>query len=135
MSAAVEDAVRALGGLDLEGLREAWRHHCGAPTRLRSCQLLRLALAWRLQAGQSGGLDSATRRRLREGVHLERSAHVSCGVIIVKEWRGETYRIERTASGYSWQGDTYSSLSKVARAITGVPWNGPKFFGLREGAP
>jgi len=28
--------------------------------------------------------------------------------------------------------DTYSSLSKIASAITGTRWNGPKFFGLRD---
>jgi len=27
---------------------------------------------------------------------------------------------------------TYPSLSKVALAITGTRWNGPKFFGLRD---
>jgi hypothetical protein len=34
--------------------------------------------------------------------------------------------------GFAWNGATYSSLSKVARAITGTRWNGPRFFGLRE---
>jgi len=27
---------------------------------------------------------------------------------------------------------TYDSLSKVAFAITGTNWNGPRFFGLRD---
>src|SRR5271166_2408841 len=31
--------------------------------------------------------------------------------------------------GYSWNGTTYRSLSKVAFAITGARWNGPRFFG------
>jgi Protein of unknown function (DUF2924) len=29
-------------------------------------------------------------------------------------------------------GTTYPSLSKVALAITGTRWNGPRFFGLRD---
>jgi len=29
-------------------------------------------------------------------------------------------------------GQTYDSLSKVAFAITGTNWNGPRFFGLRN---
>jgi hypothetical protein len=29
------------------------------------------------------------------------------------------------------QDTTYPSLSTIARAITGTPWNGPRFFGLR----
>jgi hypothetical protein len=33
--------------------------------------------------------------------------------------------------GFRWNGQTYKSLSKVANAITGAKWNGPRFFGLR----
>ena len=36
------------------------------------------------------------------------------------------------ADGFAWNGQTYDSLSKVAFAITGTKWNGPRFFGLRE---
>jgi hypothetical protein len=36
------------------------------------------------------------------------------------------------ADGFSWNGTTYSSLSRIACVITGTRWNGPKFFGLRE---
>ena len=35
--------------------------------------------------------------------------------------------------GFIWQEKTYSSLSAIARIITGTNWNGPRFFGLREG--
>jgi hypothetical protein len=34
------------------------------------------------------------------------------------------------ADGFVWNGRTYDSLSKVAFAITGTKWNGPRFFGL-----
>jgi len=34
--------------------------------------------------------------------------------------------------GFAWNGQTFPSLSKVALAITGTRWNGPKFFGLRD---
>ena len=34
--------------------------------------------------------------------------------------------------GFAWNGKTYDSLSKVAFAITGTKWNGPRFFGLRD---
>jgi hypothetical protein len=36
------------------------------------------------------------------------------------------------ADGFAWSGQTYDSLSKVAFAITGTKWNGPRFFGLRD---
>ncbi len=35
--------------------------------------------------------------------------------------------------GFLWQEKTYSSLSAIAKVITGTNWNGSRFFGLREG--
>ncbi len=35
--------------------------------------------------------------------------------------------------GFAWNGTTYSSLSQVAKAITGANWNGHRFFGSAEG--
>jgi hypothetical protein len=36
--------------------------------------------------------------------------------------------------GFAWNGHTYDSLSKVAFAITGTKWNGPRFFGRGSAA-
>jgi hypothetical protein len=124
--------VRALEGLDLEGLRTAWRRRYGAPPTLRSVELLRLFLAWRIQAGALGGLDQDTRRRLRGATAASSADHPGAGSRIVREWRGQTYSVDCIEDGYRWQGETYPSLSRVAEAITGVKRNGPKFFGLRE---
>ena len=33
--------------------------------------------------------------------------------------------------GFAWNGETYGSLSQVAKAMTGTSWNGHRFFGLR----
>lgn len=129
---AIAQEVHALDGLDLEGLRAAWRRRYGPPPKLRSVELLRLAFAWRIQAGALGGLDAATRRRLRDGGGVGRVDNVGDGARIVREWRGETHAVERVEGGYRWRGETHSSLSAVAQAITGVKRNGPKFFGLRE---
>ena len=42
------------------------------------------------------------------------------------------HRVAVLADGFAWNGKTYPSLSKVAFAITGTRWNGPRFFGLRD---
>jgi len=42
------------------------------------------------------------------------------------KWSGRIYNADN--------GKTYASLSKVAFAITGTRWNGPRFFGLRDKA-
>jgi hypothetical protein len=39
------------------------------------------------------------------------------------------------SEGFTWGGQTYDSLSKIAYAITGTKWNGPRFFGLRDKRP
>ena len=36
------------------------------------------------------------------------------------------------ADGYVLDGKAYSSLSAIARHITGAKWSGPRFFGLTK---
>ncbi len=42
------------------------------------------------------------------------------------------HRVAVLDKGFAWNGNTYASLSKVALAITGTRWSGPRFFGLRD---
>ncbi|MER2267023.1 DUF2924 domain-containing protein, partial [Methylobacterium oxalidis] len=51
---------------------------------------------------------------------------------LVREHAGQVHSVTVLADGFAWQGRTFTSLSKVARAITGTRWNGPRFFGLRD---
>ena len=51
--------------------------------------------------------------------------------MFVREYEGVAHRVEATADGFRWQGRAWKSLSQIAREITGVRWNGPRFFGLR----
>lgn len=133
MSGNVTEEVQALACLDLEGLRAAWTARYGLAPKVRSPELLRLSLAWRLQAEAMGGLDAGLRRRIRQGPGAPaRTDHIGAGARIVREWRGVAYEIERVDGGFRWNGQTHTSLSAVAEAITGVKRNGPKFFGLRE---
>ena len=39
------------------------------------------------------------------------------------------------ADGFAWKDKVYPSLTKVAFAMTGTRWNGPRFFGLRDKSP
>ena len=104
--------------------------------------LLFRGLAYRLQAEHLGDLDSETVRLLdRSGSpeqaeravdSTQRTAELSPGTMLGREWNGQTHRVAVLADGFAWNGKTYSSLSKVAFAITGTRWSGPKFFGLRD---
>jgi hypothetical protein len=53
---------KTIGDMDLEALRTEWGQRYGAPPSLRSVPIMRMLLAWRVQAGAYGGLDAQTRR-------------------------------------------------------------------------
>jgi hypothetical protein len=133
VSESIARKVGALAGLDLEGLRAAWRARYGAPPPLRSVDLLRLMLAWRLQAEALGGLDRETRRQLkRRGALNAEGLQLGVGARLRREWQGRTVEVEVEAAGFRWEGTLYPSLSAAATANAGSRWNGPRFFGLRE---
>ena len=132
--AELEHAVLALEALDLDGLRATWRQRWGAPPRLRSVQLLRHLIAWRIQAEAFGGLDAETKRLLRVIGVPRRGSVLQPGQRLVREWRGRRYDVDIVPDGFTHAGRTFKSLSQVAFVITGTRWNGPRFFGLRDAA-
>ena len=143
----VEDEIAHLRGLDLRGLRARWQSVFGgsAPVHLPKHLLLAI-IAYRLQADRVGDLDHETRLVLdRTGVKESGAAtsarlmtldmkrtELMPGTVLVREWDRKSQRVMVMANGFAWNGQTYDSLSKVALAITGTKWNGPRFFGLRE---
>lgn len=129
----IGEEIEALGRLDLDGLRAAWRARYGPPPKLRSVELLRLMLAWRLQAAARGGLDPASRRKLQGTAPVQAEGlDLGVGAILRREWRGETIEVVVEEHGFRWQSRLYPSLSAAATAIAGTRWNGPRFFGLRK---
>jgi hypothetical protein len=100
---------------------------------LRSVALLRMMLAWRLQAEVLGGLSPDAKSLLtrRGPVDVEGRAH-GIGAILRRTWEGRQIEAIVEPDGFRFEGKLYASLSAVARAATGTRWNGPRFFGLRE---
>jgi hypothetical protein len=143
----VEDEIAHLRGLDLGGLRARWQSvfQRQAPAHLTR-HLLFSVIAYRLQADRFGDLDHATLQVLDRTVAKETGPAMSArlanfdqkrteltpGTVLVREWDRQSQRVMVMADGFAWNGQTYDSLSKVAFAITGTKWNGPRFFGLRD---
>jgi hypothetical protein len=143
----VEHEIAHLCGLDLEGLRARWQNvfQRSAPTHLTR-HLLFAIIAYRIQADRFGDLDHETKQMLGRTVAKDTGPAVSArlasfdqkrteltpGTILVREWDRRSQRVMVMADGFAWNGHTYDSLSKVAFAITGTKWNGPRFFGLRD---
>jgi hypothetical protein len=143
----VEDEIAHLRGLDLKGLRSRWQSvfQRPAPDHLTR-HLLFAVIAYRLQADRFGDLTHETRQVLDRTVAKEagpvtsarlanfdqKRTELSPGTVLVREWDRQSQRVMVMADGFAWNGQTYDSLSKVAFAITGTKWNGPRFFGLRD---
>src|SRR5258705_6560677 len=143
----VEDEIAHLRGLDLKGLRARWQSvlQRPAPSHLPR-HLLFAIIAYRIQADRFGDLEHETRQLLDRAGAKESGAAMSArlvsfdqkrtelkpGTVLVREWDRKSQRVVVMADGFAWNGQTYDSLSKVAFAITGTRWNGPRFFGLRD---
>ena len=143
---ALDTEIARLRGLDVEKLRARWHtaFRRRAPPHLPHHLLFRI-LAYRLQADRLGELDADGRRLLdrigpgasdetdRLTADLNRTrTELKPGTLLTREWDGHPQRVIVLADGFSWNGKTYPSLSKVAFAITGTRWSGPRFFGLDQ---
>lgn len=125
-------AISGIEHAGLEELRQLWVHHYGAVPALRSVALLRMLLAWRLQAEQYGRLDPETRRALgRKGPVRAEGLDLGIGARLTRRWQGREVEVIVEASGFRYEDKVYPSLSAAATAIAGTKWNGPRFFGLR----
>lgn len=135
MSTDVEDVLVELASKDLEALRQTWRERYGAPPPLRSEPILRMLLAWRIQAAEFGGLDAETRKALaRTGAVAAEGKHLGIGARLSRNWKGREVEVVVEEDGFRWEDRIYPSLSAAATAIAGTRWNGPRFFGLRDAA-
>src|SRR5262245_10258501 len=146
-SSSVEAEITQLRALGAQGLRARWRASFGtdAPPHLAR-HLLFAMLAYRLQAETMGDLDAATVRFLKHvdlapskqaAVPLtqafeRRTRNLSPGLVLTREWSGRLHSVTVLDRGFVWERRTYSSLSEIAKTITGTKWNGPRFFGLRN---
>jgi hypothetical protein len=135
-NANVEQRVAEIGRMDLEQLREYWRRRYGAPPpSLRSVPIMRMQLAWRVQAEDYGGLDQETRRALaRTGAVEAEGKHLGLGATLSRTWKGKQVEVVVEEDGFRWDDRLFPSLSAAASAIAGSRWNGPRFFGLRDTA-
>ena len=135
------EALARLPELDLGELRQQWRalYKSDASPHL-SRELLVRAVAYRMQEIAVGGLRPGQQRQLRQFARqlkenreepIRARPELKPGTRLVREWQGRTYEVLVLDDGFSWQGAQYCSLSALARKITGTPWSGPLFFGLK----
>jgi hypothetical protein len=141
-------------------LRAKYAEVFGEATRSGHKEFLVRKIAWRLQAQTEGDLSERARRRAMElandldirtrapatPVAIPASAFTATGTVpsggdtrlpmigtvINRDYKGRTIRVTVLRDGFEFEGQTYRSLSAIAKAVTGTHWNGFHFFGLAK---
>jgi hypothetical protein len=116
-------------------------HAAGPCPRNYAWDFWHTTLAYRIQELAYGGLPKATVEHL-QAIHDKAKRASGCaklatdlpaaGTVLVREHEGVRHEVRIIHNGFEYAGKRWKSLSVIAREITGVNWNGPKFFGLRS---
>jgi hypothetical protein len=148
--------VAALPALGVKQLQERCAELFGEPTNCHNKAWLVKRIAWRMQVRSEGGLSDRARQRaaeLADDTHLRlgppKPSRDACpkpppvilpiagnnrlpppGTVITRAYKGRSLAVEVLAEGFAYEGERFSSLSAVARHITGSHVNGYRFFGL-----
>ena len=133
-NADLEGELAALTTLSSAQLHARWTELTDQPLPRVSPAMLRLALAWELQAKVHGRLPRRTQQKLEQlGTAKTETRDVRPGMRLVREWNGTLHVVNVDDDGQiSWNNQIWPSLSRVAREITGTRWSGPAFFGLKQ---
>jgi hypothetical protein len=152
--------LAALQRLTVKELRNRYAEVFGEPTNANNRAWLVKRIAWRLQALAEGDLSERARRRaaelasdadLRMNPPRTMPAEVSedrtstrilafqpddrlppPGTVLTRKYKGGVLQVKVLPHGFEYEGEAYSSLSAVARAITGSHCNGFLFFKLGD---
>jgi hypothetical protein len=156
----LEKEVARFRQMSVIELRARYAELFGEPTGVTNKGWLCKRLAWRLQARAEGDLSERARRRASElacdtdlrllpprqphAKSSERGEGLAAvmaqdrpdprlpppGTVLVRKYRGESMQVKIMPDGFEYQGESYLSLSAVAKAITGSHCNGFLFFRL-----
>ena len=147
--------VATLERLSAGQLRQRFAELFGETTKASNRTWLIKRLAWRLQALAEGDLSERARRRAAE---LARDADLRLnppqrqtttptatpepvrlptpvddrlpppGTILTRPYKGQLVQVQVLTEGFAYAGRVYTSLSAVAKAVTGSHTNGYHFF-------
>jgi hypothetical protein len=156
----VANEVAALQRMTTKELRGRYAEVFGEATGANNKAWLVKRIAWRLQSQAEGDLSERARKRAVELARdadlrlspplvptgapaLERTQTGALGdkndarlpppgTIITRTYKGESLQVKILDDSFEFEGETYQSLSAVAKAITGSHCDGFLFFRLGE---
>lgn len=131
-----------IANLDAQNLRVLWQQEfdCEPAPRLGKDLMIRL-LSFKVQEKQSKGLSKQSLRKLQSykkqftekgKIAPTDGIRIKPGTKLIREWNGKTHTVLKTEQGFEYEGKCFSSLSNIAKQITGSHWSGPRFFGLNK---
>ena len=157
MQTNVTQELAALPGMTVTELRAKYETVFGEVARSHNRQHLTKRVAWRIQALAEGDLSERARRRAEElandaDLRMTAPKHRTTtgagrtkrgtlnlsngdrlpmpGSEIAREYKGKNIVVAVLPKGFEYEGRVYRSLTAVAKAVTGIHWNGYHFFGL-----
>jgi hypothetical protein len=134
--------IKQVRQMNLAELKAKFMELYGFETQSRSVTGLRKRLIYRVQEVYYGGLSQEDEKfllQIAEKDHLatirkagKSKKKIIPGTRFSREWKGKTFEVTVQPDGkFECEGNTYGSLSAVARAITNTRWNGKVFFGVK----
>jgi hypothetical protein len=132
-----------LTSLGLDELRVLWRQVFGREAPVSAGRVFLTGnLAYQRECRLHGGLSPGIVRQLH-AIAIDEQKHrpgrrgsIRPGTKFVRVWQEQPHEVTVTAEfTYLYRDKVYTSLSAIARHITGTSWNGHAFFGLRKHDP
>ncbi len=128
--------------LPMGDIKSLWKELFRADTPTHNRQFLERRIAYRLQEIEFRKVDrnliDRNKRRIQQIIDTGKNKALSAktrlmpGTVLTREYQGHEYRVMAIADyQFEFEGRLYSSLSRIAREITGTQWSGPVFFGLK----
>ncbi len=132
-------------------LREQYFTEYGEPSRSGNRDYLLKRIAWRMQANAEGDLPDRARKRAAElardadlrlnpprPVEHQDESYVAApvpgmpmpGTVLRRDYKGRIILVTVQDKGFEFEGESFRSLSAIAKHVTGAHWNGRLFFGL-----
>lgn len=129
------ERLEDLAAMGAAELANEWERAYRTPAPRISPDLLRLGIAWHLQKKTLGGLGREARLALKPGscrsdATAPRGHKLTPGTRLVRDWHGDGHSVTVLDSGFEYEDQHWTSLTAIARHITGAKWSGPRFFGL-----
>jgi hypothetical protein len=155
MDPRLEKEIEHLRQSKAKALQERYRELFGEESPSSNRAHLFRRVAWRLQARGAGELSERARQRaveladdtelrrraprkfwdaLKSSAGTHRDARLpEVGSRLTRSYQQRTIEVRVLETGFEYNGAVYSSLSAIARQVTGTRWNGFLFFGIHKG--